>query len=332
MGKFTISIPYELEGIKFYKYFNTFSFKRKIYKLMLALFAEVELHRLLADRKNTPVPMFPDFPFDEWIFSVEKKLGKGKLNTIVTFPSQITRKRFYVHLLDLQGRCVGFSKVSLSKENDYYLSNEATNISKIESKESTFKVPKILLNEVFNSHKYLVFEPLPDDLKYKSFQWHSYPSQCAKEISKNTKLFKNIKSLSWWPIFQSILDKEEFIKFINKLGIDKEFKVAVALAHGDLHPGNMLVSSDEIWLFDWESSSVEAPIMTDEIVFFLAKNQRKLVSDPDYVAKKLKKYFLHENSKATKIEVGLALAYLATTGRDDAKDMVGKWDLIEGNE
>lgn len=331
LGKYTIGIPSDIEGVKLYKYFNALSVKRKIYKLLLAFLIEAKLYKLVVNKKTTPVPMFPNFPFNEWLGRVEKKLGKGKLNPVVTFPSQIARKRFYVHLIDLDGECVGFSKISLTDENDYYLNNEAINISRIKSKIS-FKIPKILINETFDSHKYLVFEPLPKDSKFKSFQWESYPLQCSEEISKNTQSTKELESLSWWTSFETTMGREAIDHFINKLEIEKEFLTEIALAHGDLHSGNMTMANGEIWLFDWESSSSDAPTMTDELVFFLAQNQRKLVSNPDYVASKLRDYFLYEDCRTQRIKVGLALAYLSTTGRKDAKDMINKWDIIDGSE
>ncbi len=329
-GRNILAIPLENKHIRksAYKFYRGTTIRRKIVRLGIRLLTKLNLEATIGYRTNTPVPRFPDFDFESWLENIERSLNIGKLYAIVSFPSQTQRKRFYVNLVSKQGEPIAFAKVSLDDENDVYLLNESNNIYKLSKGSYSFNIPNILIEDKFQGHRYLVFKSFPLNTAYRNNTWESTLKKYSKELCKDTHDTKFINELSWWDKFIKevpLKDRETFSKDINIKG---DNIVEVCLAHGDLHNGNICYMDDEAWLFDWEASCIDAPIMTDEVVFFLASNQREIVSDPVNIARKLMKEIIGNDDNNTKEKVAMALAFLSTTGRQDAKSMILHWQYV----
>lgn len=297
-------------------------------RLGIRIFTMLKLERMIGYKSDTPVPRFSNFDFDKWMEVVRRDLNVSNLYAIVSFPSQPERKRFYVNLVSKEGEPIAFAKISLDEENSRCLSNESNNIFKLRKKTYSFKIPRILIEDIFEGYKFLVFESLPLNCSNENNDWETTLKGYSKELCTDTKDTKSINELSWWERFIREVPEKDRALFLKDFDLHGNISIDVCLAHGDLHNGNICCVKDKIWLFDWESSCMDAPVMTDEIVNFLGMNQRKVVSNPKEISKELGKKFVRGKNQTTKLNVAMALAFLCTTDRQDAKSMLYYWEYI----
>lgn len=321
------STPKKIKKIA-HKCYRGDSKRRKLVAFLIKILNLLKLEFLLSYKTYRPIPNCQSFDINSLLNRLEKDLGLGKLYGVLTYPSQSNRKRFYLNLLSEEGQAVAFAKVALNKKNNSSLARELNTIKSLKNKKYSFKIPKILLAGKHLSHKYLVFESFPLDSKSIRANWNSISFEISKEISENTHHKKTIRDLSWWDKFLEKVPREDRAMLLKDIKLKPESLIEVSLAHGDLHNGNTYYANDEIWLIDWEASYRDAPIMSDEIVFFLAKHQGEILSNSILVAKKLGEKFLRQNNKNMKKDIGMALAFLSISGRKDARSMIHNWAHI----
>lgn len=324
-----MAIPLDSKAIKKngYKYYKGTTVRRKIIRLLIRLSTWFNLECIVGYSANSPVTMYPEFDFEGWIKTVETNLGFDNLYAIVSFPSQPQRKRFYVNLLSENGEPLAFAKVSLDEENDRFLLNESDNMHRLSNNMYSFKIPRILSEDTFLEHRYIVFEHL---LMAEELNFNNDLDDLKKysdELADATYRVKSIKDLSWWEKFINEVPNEDREVFLEDIKLTDDKMVEVCLAHGDLHKGNICKKQNEIYIFDWEASCSDSPVMTDIVVSFLANNQRKIITDPIASAVELKMKFLNDD-KSLKENLAMALAFLSTTGRNDAKYMISNWKYI----
>lgn len=328
-GKVVFSIPCAPSAIRknAFKYFQGMTYKRKLFRIGVRFLTKFNLEKMIAHDSTTPVPMHSNFDFDGWLKKVEEVVGLGELKAIVSFPSQDSRKRFYVHLFSEDAQNIAFAKISLDSVNDIFLLNEYTNIKELCTDNYSFKVPRIMSTDIYQSHRYILFEAMPYQAKKINSTWDETAKNFSMELKKNTVNRKTLNEMSWVHNFQKEISSKDSKRFFEKIKIKNNELLEVCFAHGDMQNSNICYFNDEVWLFDWESACSDAPVMTDEISFYLGTVQRKVVESPSIVFTELKRMFLAGKDEKTVINVGLAIAYLCTMGRQDAKTMISNWDF-----
>ena len=121
---------------------------------------------------------------------------------------------------------------------------------------------------------------------------------------------KPIKELPWWDSFREVRGEvESLAEAIDRWA---DLAIDVCWAHGDFTHRNICQVGNSVWLFDWENSSPDAPVMTDEVRFFWAMQSRRITSDPARVASALSRSFLTGADERRRRDLALALAFLCT--------------------
>lgn len=324
-----ISIPYYNKIIRNngYKFYLGSTIRKKIIRIIIRLLTKFRLEYIISYQSETPIPNHKNFEFETWLDKIKDDLNVHNLYAVVNFPSQIYRHRVYVNLLNEYGNSVAFAKLSLDDKNNIDLLNESKNIHELNKNRFSFSMPNILIHDSFCGCEYLIFESFPIDSLLKDGKWETFKFY-SNELYKYINEVKCISNLSWWDDFlnNATIKNKEF--FLDDISLLNNNLIETCLVHGDLHRGNTCLIENKVLLFDWESSCIDAPIMTDEIVFFLAEHQRMVSYNPKKVAIKIREHFIKGKDKITKLNVGMALAFLSTTKRQDAKDMIYYWKYI----
>lgn len=256
-----------------------------------------------------------------------RQLGQAELQGIVSFPSDPSRDRFYVNLLSPRLAQAGFAKVSLGPETDICLEREAQAISEMAGLANpSFRVPGVLADGWIHSHRYLVLKPLPENADPMSDGWEGVPQGCQAKLSAGTRTLRNIPELSWWSEFQEM--GPEVMPLLEKVRSWPEQVAQVCRAHGDFSRGNLCRDGDTVWLYDWEHAAPDAPVMTDEVTFFLERRPRRLLSRPDQVATSLGRRFLTGADPEARKNLAMALAFLCSRDNAGGTIMAARWRRI----
>ena len=315
-------------GIGLYK---PLSARRWLFRAALTGATYLGVDAFLGNRARTPVPACPDFPFEEFVAMVGQKLGQADLQGIVSFPSDPSRDRFYVNLLSPRAVQAGFAKVSLSSATDSCFEREAQAIREMAALPNrSFQVPKVLAEGRISSHRFLVLEPLPGNASPMAEGWEGTTQRCRDELSVGTRRVQSIGELSWWPAFQEMA--AEVTPLSEEVQSWPQQTVEVCRAHGDFSRANLCRDGRAIWLYDWEDTAADAPVMTDEVTFFLERRPRRLLSRPDQVATSLGRRFLAQSAGEARKDLAMALAFLCSRGNASGTIMAERWHRIVANQ
>ena len=315
-------------GIGLYK---SVSVRRSLFKRTLTLATFLGCDAFLGTKSSTPVPGYPNFPFKDFMEIVCQQLGQVDIQGIVSFPSDLSRGRFYVNFLSSRAAQLGFAKVSLSPMTDSCFERESEAIGKMAALANrSFHVPKVLAEGRFCSHRYLVLESLPAKAQPATDKWDGSPQLCRNELSEGTYRIRKIEELSWWAKFQEVRSEVTPLAEESESWADRT--VQVCLAHGDFTRANMCQYNSSLWLYDWEDTAPDAPAMTDEVQFFLERRPRWLLSRPAHVATLLGRRFLSGFDNEARKNLAMALAFLCSRGNGSGIIMGKQWHRITGNQ
>lgn len=295
-------------GVELYK---EISLRRWLFKAAIRLAMSLRLDGLVGREVPTPVPRYPNFEFRAWLEQARRDLGARDAVAVVSFPGQLRRARFYVNLLSPRGTPLAFAKVSLDAESDRCLITEANALGYLASQSLwSFRVPKVLAEGKSHSHHYLILQALPAAARAFSAKWGPIPQRCRDELIAASRHMKPIRELSWWDRFRQ--RGEEVRVLARAIEADGVREAEVCWAHGDFTHRNICHADDEVWVFDWENSAPDAPVMTDEVRFFLGMRGGQSSSNPIALATALGRRYLANGQEGQRRNLALALAFLGT--------------------
>jgi hypothetical protein len=311
-------------GVDLYKEIST---RRWLFKLGTRLAMMAHVDQFVGRTLSTPVPKYPDFPFGSWLNLARKDIAAPYAEPVVSFPGQLKRKRFYVNFLSPEGQSLAFAKVSLDVHDDQCLLREARALRHLAQQPlRSFRVPKVLAEGTFDSHRYLITEAMPTDAKPLPATWRDIPQACRNELAMLSVHVKAIRDLNWWTLFRSKAHElksldEAIHRYSNQLA-------EVCWAHGDFTTRNICSGGNDVWIFDWENSSPDAPVLTDEVRFFIGMHGRRTASKPAEVATALGRNFVDGKDTSAKQNFALALAFLSTCTKSGVI-CARHWNIIE---
>jgi aminoglycoside phosphotransferase family enzyme len=102
--------------------------------------------------------------------------------------------------------------------------------------------------------------------------------------------------------------------------------IRVCRAHGDLGIMNMIRVDDQILIFDWEEFCDDAPILTDELMFFLVLNQREFLAKPAIGLRELNQRYLSGANAQRRCDVIMALAFIRASDKPVATKILDNWE------
>lgn len=188
-------------------------------------------------------------------------------------------------IMESEGNVLGYAKIGETPLATARIKHEANTLKdlglRIKGQESWAKdyrvkirIPECLYEGSIGNSYLLIQSPSPFEGKCGSSDFNEDYAQALRVLTKNTaikkkfaesefyrKLKQGIENypLSYRPILRSALSHLE-----NNIG---NAEITFALSHGDFAPWNMLWKNKNVYLYDWESACLEAPIGFDLVHF-----------------------------------------------------------------
>ena len=314
----------KLAGLKCYR---GITIRRASFAWMARLLTRLRVDRLLTRPVDSSLSSLLPFSFQDWLDTLRKSMGAPSAEAVIVWPPQSDRGRIYIHLLDANARPLAFVKLALDTLNDEYLRSEAQTIEKLKALRLTsFRIPSLIKIGKWNGHCYCVFEPIPTDAKPVQSSWSSFPRDCVREYAGPVRTIgrQQLTKLDWWKNFWDVTPPESaFAQDVRKA---QEQPIRVCRAHGDLGVMNMIGVDDQILIFDWEECCDDAPILTDELMFFLVLNQREFLAKPVVGLRKLNERYLSGASAQRRCDVVMALAFIRASDKPVATKILYNWE------
>jgi hypothetical protein len=324
-----IAVPDSSQKVKIagLKCYRGITVRRASFAWMTRLLTRFRVDRVLTQPVDSSLSSLLPFNFQDWLDTLRQTLGTPSAEAVIVWPPQLDRGRIYVHLLDANARPLAFVKLALDALNDEYLRSEAQTIEKLKTLQLTsFRVPSLMEIGKWNGHYYCVFEPIATDAKPVQSSWNSFPRECVKEYAGQVRIIglQQLTELNWWKNFWEVTPPES--AFAQDVRMAQGHPIRVCRAHGDLGIMNMIHIDDQILIFDWEECCDDAPILTDELMFFLVLNQRKFLAQPVVGLRELNQRYLSGASPQRRCAVIMALAFIRASDKPVATKILDNWE------
>ena len=160
---------------------------------------------------------------------------------------------------------------------------------------------------------------------------NNYPRQEIKELSGDHRMAdkSEIESFHWWKVFCRIAI-EVFPFFLEKLRnlIELEDQLPVCRVHGDLGAPNLAQEKDQLWIFDWEESTENGPILTDEIVYELSVNTKNYRRKPKQEWIRFFDRYLRDTLPLKQRDIMAALAFRHSFAPGTSQMYIENWNKL----
>lgn len=197
-------------------------------------------------------------------------------------------KKITAMIMDSEGKVLGYAKIGETELAIERIKNEATILKELGLRDKDYElsgkdyglrimVPECLYEGELGNAYILIQSPSPFEGKSGSSEFNEDYAEVLSELIKNTDIkkkftesafYKQLKNdIEHYPLsFKELL--QDGLKHLEKDLGDKE--ITFGLSHGDFAPWNMVWNKNkkEVFLYDWESASLEAPAGIDLVHFF----------------------------------------------------------------
>lgn len=311
-----------------------FTPKRLAFRTALRAAIRLGLDRPLGRAVVDPIRHAAGLDFSVWLEDHARSLGVDLATAAVIWPwpPGVDRGRVYVHLLDAAGRPLAFCKLVTWASEDAALQTEERMLASFEATPThTARIPAVLDSGFLSTgRRYLTVEPLPARARPVPMSLANYPAQAVAEIAADRVWVERtsvLESLEWWS--EALAAASLGPRFVNRLvsGLDRH-GVRLCRVHGDFESKNLLREGSRLWVVDWECASLSGPRLVDPVRYFLSVHRRGLRRDPDRVLDDLLSWQAAQDP-VNRIDVALALAYLAGAQCMDADRVIGRWEARE---
>ncbi len=295
--------------------------RRAAFRSLMNLSMLARADWLLGTMTDDPVGR-AGFSLDEWMEEVRRTLGERSASAVVFWPPQRERGRLYVHLFDAGLKPIAFAKVAFDEHNAACLRREAETLCELERLGlQSCHVPRVMATGEHGSACHLVLEPIPVSacpLEAAA----PFPSRCVAEFAGPPRHVgpEGLGELSWW----SEHERRSGGAFDEELRGFLAQGAAVCRAHGDLGPSNIVRDGEVLWIFDWEESRPDGPVLADEVMFTLGMDLQA-IRDPRRGLELVRERFLRR-SAGRRADVMLALAFRRALGMADAARIIECWE------
>jgi hypothetical protein len=263
------------------------------------------------------------FSFRAWMDDVRGALGASGAEGVVIWPPQRERGRIYVHLFDGGLRPIGFAKVAFDAHNAECLRREAATLRELERQAPrTFRAPRVLAEGAQGSAWHVVLEALPESARPLDAS-AAFPARCAAEFAGPPRRVpsERLRELSWWSAHERAAAGGAFDAELRGLLAGG---AAVCRAHGDFGPANIVRDGATLWIFDWEESRPDGPVLADEVMYTFGMDLQAS-REPRRALALLRERFLRAGG-SPRAEVMLALAFRRALGMADAARIIECWE------
>jgi glycosyltransferase involved in cell wall biosynthesis len=306
--------------------FQPFTSKRRAYRTLLNVGMSLGRPEWFGALRSNPVPATEEFDYRGWLAEMQARLGQG-LYGVLAWPSEPKRRRLYVHLLGYDLKAVAFAKILLSSDDQRYFDSAGETYRELGSRSfRQIHIPRLLEQGRFGKANYLVLEPIPEEARPLRLQRSADVRPIIAEYAGPPRRLSReaLTGLDWWQRYTERLSVEHKA-FHNELITLLLDGALVWRVHGDFGLSNIVAAGSCWWIFDWEMSHLQAPVMTDEVGFFMSFTVGKAPRAPYPHLVSFRDYFLRGASPELRLDVMLALAYRHACGIPDAGAFMRKW-------
>lgn len=271
-------------------------------------------------------PSHPEFGarLQEWQDMLRCKI----LHPLILLPPQgLSRGRFYVQEIAVDGRSSHFTKIGMTPENHRQLSCEAETLLALEAQcTPRFRVPLLIERLEVRDWQSLTVQVLPDSAKpldlddpryEEALAWYCGPTS-AERVG-------HLMRSAWWQAFENKVGGRA-PAFMREIAACADRTVTVGRAHGDAGPHNFLCDGNTIWIVDWESSTAKAPILVDRIALELGAKRKQVMAKPKAYLQKFTARHSASEAGQCRRNLMLALAFRAASGHQEATELIEAWE------
>jgi hypothetical protein len=195
-----------------------------------------------------------------------------------------------LHLVDLAGRPVGYAKFGWNRATDDAVANEARTVTDLAVVDPGVRVPRCLGSYTYFGHPVLVVEPLPLDVRGGEGISPPTPQEIASFAAvlrhsplADTGLFRTtrarLEAAERSHVAGQVASRASALA--ADLGSSRHIVPVASRWHGDFSPWNVARDGeDRLWVWDWESSEVDAPAGLDSLHWEFSR-QRLRADDID---------------------------------------------------
>ncbi len=255
-----------------------------------------------------------------------EQLGRDDLWPVVIYPRQAERRRLYVHLLAGGGERIAFAKLAGGADNEDLLRNGGKALQAMErSSIRSFRYPSLLASGAFGDFRYLLLAPLPAGARPLPPRWNATAERVRAEIGGTPYLAPRLDAASWWGRFEGSSAMAGGLGGVLEPERDRPYDACAA--HGDFVNWNIYRYRTEWWVFDWEGYATDAPVLSDQVRFFLGIHTRAIGVDPRRAGRLLLQSFQAGDAQRH-ADLSRALAFLCANGVDAALALGAIWQEL----
>jgi 1,2-diacylglycerol 3-alpha-glucosyltransferase len=301
--------------------YQAHTIKRRLYQHLLSAAISLGVSRVFSSSVVAADAMTIGIDYQPWLDMLQERLGKANLQAVLTWPVQAERQRIYMNIFDERQEICAFVKIAKKLEDHPLLQAGFNALVELRvSPFQRFRLPQPLGHGVFDGCFFAIQQPLPAGVKTLNWRQNADVSPLVRELCVGRKRLNAIEimQLSWWKKYAAKLPAgcEPFHReLVARIAGGAE----VGRVHGDFGPSNMMVEKNAIWLFDWESSHPQGPVLTDVVGYFLSFSVGKAIYSPAHHAQKFAKHFLKNVDPQRRLDIMLALAFRFSSGLPDAE-------------
>jgi aminoglycoside phosphotransferase len=298
--------------------FPAFTLKRKIFRIAALILAGVLWG---ARRVGLPAGAHLDSA-DAAVLARIKEACPQMAAAMLIWSLVPGRQRIYVRVFDANANECAFAKVSRVEPGRSWLQVEATALHRY-SEARSFSCPRVLMLDVTETDVLLLTSALPPGSTLRHAETSIFPRTIQSEIQNQVvqASFSSLHRRAWYK--RGIAALAANARVTSELAaIDDASPVALAPAHGDFGSENFYVDpARRVYLIDWEHFCDAAPILTDEVGFWIGKNHRAIRRGAREVARD----FAQEFEEHCDSDLLLALIFLSAFDITDASRLVALW-------
>jgi hypothetical protein len=266
---------------------------------------------LFVRKSSEPSVRLGDFDWRSWLGNVGGLLNNKRIIPAFYFPPQVDRHKCGIMLMDRKGEAVAFAKMGWDKSSRGEIDREVSGL-KFCSEHSfkTFKTPKLLHRGAWDGRDYAIYTLLPQINGRAPANWNRIYLHAWEELKEKTEKRVKLNQLDWWSEVRNLGQVwKDAVEFIVHSQPEEGYRFCAV--HGDFILWNARTAAGELWLFDWEEFSHEAPALVDPITFILKYEMLLKKHKADRVAREICKS-LQKNIGRNVLpqQILLALAYL----------------------
>lgn len=252
--------------------------------------------------------------------SILKETAASKM--VLVWPGEIERQRLYLHALTESMQPVAFGKISTETEihDQEKIRREKEVLLRLKGGNESVVVPEVLGWTETGDGCCLLTTNCVDGADSFLGEWKLLSEIMSGLVGDEVtcRSYEDLLGQDWW-----LASREAYANVANEvaLQVKQAERWCSRLCHGDLGPANVLRRGQQMVVLDWEECCECAPLLGDEVVYWLSLRHSAIVSNPARVVDELPTAF-----PDAYLDVLLALMYLSNSGAGKSRMVLAALD------